>query len=181
MPGHAEGFCYINDVAVALRVLQHEGLLQRAAVIDTDLHQGNGTARIFQGDPSVFTFSMHQQNNYPVKETSDWDVGLPDGIEDEAYLEQLARAVPRILATQRPQLVMMVAGADPYEEDLLGGLRLSLEGLRRRDALVVQACAAQEIPIVGLTAGGYARNLQDTVTIHAQTTGELLAWKRKAP
>lgn len=176
MPAHAEGFCYVNDVALALRVLQREGHLQRAAVIDTDLHQGNGTARIFQGDPTVFTFSMHQQNNYPVKERSDWDIGLPDGIDDAAYLEQLSAALPRILMTQQPQLVMMVAGADPYREDQLGGLRLSLEGLRQRDALVVQACAAQGIPVVGLTAGGYARKPQDTVTIHAQTVRELLAW-----
>jgi acetoin utilization deacetylase AcuC-like enzyme len=181
MPEHAEGFCYIHDIAVALRALQHEGLLQRAAIIDTDLHQGNGSARIFQDDPSVFTFSIHQESNYPVKERSDWDVGLPDGVEDAVYLEHLAAAVPRILQTQRPQLVMMVAGADPYREDLLGGLRLSLEGLRQRDELVVQTCAEHGVPIVGLTAGGYAREIQDTVTIHAQTTRALMAWRHRNP
>lgn len=176
MPGHAEGFCYVNDVAVAVRVLQREGRIQRAAVIDTDLHQGNGTARIFMEDASVFTFSMHQENNYPIKEKSDWDIGLPDGTEDGAYLELLARAVPLLLERQRPDLVMMVAGADPYREDQLGGLGLTLEGMQLRDALVVMECAARRIPLVGLTAGGYARNLQDTVTIHANTTREVLRW-----
>ncbi len=176
MPDHAEGFCYVNDIAVALRVLQRDGHIERAAVIDTDLHQGNGTARIFQGDPSVFTFSMHQENNYPPKERSDWDIGLPDGVGDAVYLELLARALPQILGAHRPDLVLMVAGADPYAEDQLGGLRLSLDGLRQRDSLVVRACAARGIPIVGLTAGGYARNLDDTVRIHANTAHEVLAW-----
>ena len=113
MPGHAEGFCYLNDVAVALRVLLRESRLQRAAVIDTDVHQGNGTARIFQDDPAVFTFSIHQENNYPLKERSDLDIGLPDGVEDSEYLEQLEPAVRRILDQHSPGLVLMVAGADP--------------------------------------------------------------------
>ncbi len=177
MPGHAEGFCYLNDIAVALRCLQRDAKLQRAAIIDTDLHQGNGTARIFQADDSVFTFSIHQENNYPIKERSDCDLGLPDGTGDEAYLEVLERAVSIILDQHRPELVMMVAGADPYAEDQLGGLRLSLEGLRRRDAFVVAACAARAIPIVGLLAGGYARRLQDTIRIHANTALEVLGWR----
>jgi len=177
MPDHAEGFCYLNDVAVAARVLQREGRIARAAVIDTDLHQGNGTARIFRGDPSVFTFSMHQEHNYPIKEPSDWDIGLPDGIGDAVYLELLARSLPPILDAHRPDLVLMVAGADPYAEDQLGGLRLSLDGLRERDRLVVLACAARGIPVVGLCAGGYARDLDDTVRIHANTALEVLAWK----
>ena len=176
MPGHAEGFCYLNDIAVALRCLQRDGKLHRAAVIDTDVHQGNGTARIFQADAAVFTFSIHQENNYPVKERSDLDLGLPDGTGDELYLEILEGAVTTILDQHRPELVLMVAGADPFAEDQLGGLRLSLEGLRRRDASVLAACALRGIPVVGLLAGGYARREQDTVRIHANTALEVLGW-----
>jgi acetoin utilization deacetylase AcuC-like enzyme len=176
MPDHAEGFCYLNDVAVALRVLQHEGAVRRAAVIDTDVHQGNGTARIFQEDTGVFTFSIHQENNYPIKERSDWDLGLDDGTGDEAYLALLGDALPKILDRVSPQLVIMVAGADPYREDLLGGLALTIEGLQARDRLIVQACAARQVPIVGVLAGGYARLLADTVAIHVNTTREVLAW-----
>jgi acetoin utilization deacetylase AcuC-like enzyme len=176
MPDHAEGFCYVNDVAVALRGLLTEGHIRRAAVIDTDVHQGNGTARIFQGDPSVYTFSIHQENNYPIKETSDWDIGLDDGIGDDAYLEILAAAVPRILDRAQPDLVAMVAGADPYYDDLLGGLSLSLDGLARRDRLVVDTCARHGVPVVGMLAGGYARRLEDTVAIHAATARAVLAW-----
>ena len=176
MPDHAEGFCYLNDIAVAIRALQHDGSIERAAVIDTDVHQGNGTARIFQDDASVYTFSMHQENNYPIKERSDWDIGLPDGIEDAGYLDLLGAAVPRILDAQRPGLVVMVAGADPYREDQLGGLCLSVDGLLARDQTVVEACARRGIPVVGLTAGGYARRLDDTVTIHANTTRALRTW-----
>jgi acetoin utilization deacetylase AcuC-like enzyme len=177
MPDHAEGFCYLNDVAVAVRALQHEGAIQRAAVIDTDVHQGNGTARIFQGDASAFTFSIHQENNYPIKEHSDWDIGLDDGTEDEAYLAHLRAAVPEILARVTPDLVVMVAGADPYREDQLGGLALSQDGLRARDRLVVHACAARGVPLVGVLAGGYALRVEDTVAIHAATTREVLAWR----
>ena len=180
MPAHAEGFCYLNDIAVALRVLLDEGAIARGAVIDTDVHQGNGTARVFHGDPAVFTFSIHQENNYPMKEQSDLDIGLPDGIEDAAYLAALEPAVHQVLQAHDPDLVLMVAGADPYREDLLGGLRLSLDGLRRRDALVVRACAERGVPVVGLTAGGYARVLADTVAIHCNTTREILAWPRYA-
>jgi acetoin utilization deacetylase AcuC-like enzyme len=178
MPDHAEGFCYLNDIAIAIRALQSERRLERAAVIDTDVHQGNGTARIFQGDDSVYTFSIHQENNYPIKETSDWDIGLDDGCPDAEYLAYLGGAVPRILDAAQPELVVMVAGADPYRDDMLGGLALSLDGLRRRDRLVVEACAARRIPIVGVLAGGYARNVSDTVTIHANTAREVLAATR---
>jgi acetoin utilization deacetylase AcuC-like enzyme len=176
MPDHAEGFCYLNDIAVALRILQHERVLSRAAVIDTDVHQGNGTARIFQDDPSVFTFSIHQENNYPVKETSDWDIGLDNGTGDDTYLELLAEAVPRVLERSRPEIVLMVAGADPYREDQLGGLGLTLEGLWRRDQLVVEECARRGVPVVGLLAGGYARRVEDTIRIHAATARAVLAW-----
>lgn len=180
MPDHAEGFCYLNDIAVALRWLQHDGRIRRAAVVDTDVHQGNGTARIFQGDDSVFTFSLHQQNNYPLKESGDLDIGLRDGVGDDEYLEILEDAIPRLLDAQRPELVVMVAGADAYREDLLGGLGLSIAGLQRRDRFVVQACAQRGIPLAGLTAGGYARQLEDTVRIHANTCLEVLAWKEHA-
>jgi len=175
MPDHAEGFCYLNDIAIAIRALQAEGRIERAVVIDTDVHQGNGTARIFQGDASVFTFSIHQENNYPLKEQSDWDIGLADDAGDAEYLARLSDAVPRILDAERPDLVIMVAGADPYGEDLLGGLALSLDGLRHRDALAVAACAARGIPIAGVLAGGYARRVEDTIAIHTATCLEVLA------
>jgi len=176
MPDHAEGFCYLNDIAVALRHLLHEGRIERAAVVDTDVHQGNGTARIFEDDERVFTFSIHQQNNYPAKETSTLDIGLRDGVRDDEYLAHLERAVPRILDSHRPDLVMMVAGADPYFQDLLGGLNLSMDGLRQRDRFVVQACSERGIPLVGLTAGGYARQVEEPARIHAHTCLEVLAW-----
>ena len=176
MPAHAEGFCYVNDIAVAIRVLQSEKRIARAAVIDTDVHQGNGTAVVFQDDPEVYTFSIHQEHNYPLKERSDWDIGLEDGTGDAEYLAHLEEAVPRILETHAPELVLMVAGADPYREDQLGGLGLTLEGLARRDRLVVDACAARGIPVVGLMAGGYARRLEDTLEVHANTTRAVLAW-----
>jgi len=175
MPDHAEGFCYLNDVAVAIRALLDEKRIARAAVIDTDVHQGNGTAIIFQEEPAVFTFSIHQENNYPVKAASDWDIGLDDGTGDAEYLRRLGEAVPGVLDSHRPDLVVMVAGADPYEHDLLGGLALTLDGLRARDRLVVQECAQRGIPIVGVLAGGYALHVEDTVRIHAHTAVEVLA------
>ncbi len=163
---HGEGFCLFNDVAVAIRVLQREGGITRAAVIDCDVHHGNGTSMIFDGDPSVFTFSIHQQHNYPAfKPRSTLDVGVEDRIGDEAYLVKLADAVPRVLAFA-PDLVFYLAGADPYEDDQLGGLALSMDGLRARDRLVLDACRRAGIPFVLTLAGGYARRVQDTVTIH---------------
>lgn len=179
MPDHAEGFCYLNDVAIAIQALLDEKRIERAAVIDTDVHQGNGTAVIFQNEPAVFTFSIHQENNYPAKAQSDWDIGLDDGTGDAEYLQRLGGAVARILDTHRPELVLMVAGADPYEQDLLGGLALSLEGLRTRDRLVVQECAQRGIAVVGVLAGGYARQVEDTVTIHAHTALEVLEAVRR--
>jgi len=165
-PDHAEGFCYINDVAVAIRGLQAEGLIKRAAVVDCDLHQGNGTAVIFQTEPSVFTFSIHQENNYPVKQRSDLDVGLRDGAGDEEYVGILEEELPRIFDDARPELVVYVAGADPFEEDMLGGLRLTLEGLRRRDECVIGRCTRRNIPLLTVLAGGYAADTTDTVRIH---------------
>jgi acetoin utilization deacetylase AcuC-like enzyme len=165
----AEGFCYINDLAVAVRVLQRDRLIGRAAVLDCDLHQGNGTAHIFHGDDSVFTFSIHQRDLYPVKEKSDRDIHLPDGTGDEAYLAHLRKVIPEILAEARPDLVLYQAGADPYREDQLGSLMLTKEGLRERDRVIFSACAGARIPVAGTLGGGYARKVQDTVDIHVNT------------
>jgi acetoin utilization deacetylase AcuC-like enzyme len=165
----ASGFCYINDIAVGIRVMQRDGLLARAAVVDCDLHQGNGTAVIFQGDPAVFTFSIHQENLYPVKERSDLDIGLDDFTGDEEYLALLEGALPRILDGHRPELVVYQAGADPYEDDQLGSLRLTVAGLERRDRMVLEGCSRRGIPVVVTLGGGYARRVSDTVQIHYQT------------
>ncbi|MCX8036935.1 MAG: histone deacetylase [Candidatus Sumerlaeia bacterium] len=178
-PDHAEGFCYINDIAVAIRVLQHEGVVRRAAVVDCDVHQGNGTARIFQDDPDVFTFSIHQHHNYPPKEKSDLDIGLRNGVGDEEYLAALAGAIPARLEAHRPELVIYNAGADPYEHDLLGGLALTKQGLTRRDELVIGWCAAHSIPIVSLLAGGYAADTNDTVDIHVNTCRTMIEVARR--
>jgi acetoin utilization deacetylase AcuC-like enzyme len=167
-PDHGEGFCVFNDVAIAIRALQHEGRIRRAAVIDLDVHQGNGTAAIFREDPSVFTFSMHDQENYPsIKPPSDLDVGLDKGTGGAEYLALLERHVPAILDRHRPDLVAYVAGADPFEQDQLGGLKLTREDLRRRDRVVFEASASREIPVAAFLAGGYAMRLEDTVSIHA--------------
>lgn len=165
----AAGFCYVNDIAVGIRVAQRDGGIRRAAVVDCDLHQGNGTARIFQGDDSVFTFSMHQENLYPVKEKSDWDIGLPDEAGDDLYLEELARALPQVLERARADLVVYQAGADPFEEDQLGNLGITLAGLGERDRLVLSACAGRGVPCAITFGGGYARRLSDTVAIHVNT------------
>ena len=172
-PNHGEGFCPFNDVAVAIRVLQREGL-PGAAVIDLDVHHGNGTAFIFESDPSVFTFSMHQQHNYPLwKPRSSLDIGLADGTHDRTYLAALETALPKVMASA-PKCVFYVAGADPFEGDQLGGLRLTKEGLRRRDRMVMDAVAAADIPLVVVLAGGYAVNTDDTVAIHVATIQEAL-------
>jgi acetoin utilization deacetylase AcuC-like enzyme len=178
-PDHAEGFCYVNDLAVAIRVLQRDGSIRKAAVVDCDVHQGNGTARIFRGDQSVFTFSIHQENNYPPKEQSDLDVGLLDGATDDEYMAALGRVIPARLDAFGPDLVLYVAGADPYREDLLGGLGLTKEGLARRDDLVIGYCAARSIPIASVLAGGYARNTDDTVEIHVATCRKMLEAARQ--
>lgn len=170
---HGEGFCLINDIAIALRVLLRDGTIERAAVIDCDLHHGNGTASIFARDESVFTFSIHQQHNYPAwKPPSDIDVGLEDGTGDEEYLEILRRHLPEILDRQRPDLVFYLAGADPYCEDQLGGLSLTMEGLRTRDALVLEVFRKNAVPVAIAPAGGYAARQQDTVEIHCSTIRE---------
>jgi acetoin utilization deacetylase AcuC-like enzyme len=177
---HGEGFCLFNDVAVAARVMQRDGGIERLAVIDCDVHHGNGTAFIFERDESIFTFSMHQQHNYPAfKPRGSLDIGLPDAAPDGIYLAALERALPQVMAS-RPQLVFYLAGADPYEDDQLGGLMLTMEGLRRRDRLVFEACRAAMVPVVVTLAGGYARRLDDTVRIHAATVDEVRrAWPRQ--
>jgi len=163
---HGEGFCYVNDIAVAVRWLRREGLARRAFVMDCDVHQGNGTAVIFQAEPEVFTYSIHQENNYPVKERSSLDVGLPDDAEDDEYLEALERSVPAALDRHRPDLLVYVAGADPYRLDLLGGLALTKEGFDRRDRFTLEQCRARGLPLLLLLAGGYAQDLNDVVDIH---------------
>ena len=174
-PEHGEGFCYVNDVAVGIRGLKAEGLIRKAAVVDCDLHQGNGTAVIFETEPSVFTLSIHQENNYPIKRRSDLDLGLRDGATDDEYVGLLDEKLPELFDSFRPELVVHVAGADPYAQDLLGGLSLTLDGLRRRDECVIGHCARRKIPLVAVLAGGYAANLDDTIRIH-HTTARLM-WK----
>jgi acetoin utilization deacetylase AcuC-like enzyme len=172
-PNHGEGFCPFNDVAVAVRVLHRRGI-ERVAIVDLDVHHGNGTAFIFESDPRVFTFSMHQQHNYPLwKPRGSLDIGLPDGARDASYLHALERALPAVIA-HRPGCVFYLAGADPYEDDQLGGLRLTKEGLRSRDRLVFDAVRDAGVPVVVVLAGGYARRVEDTIAIHAATVEEAL-------
>lgn len=169
-PAHGEGFCAIHDVAVAIRKLQAERRVERAMVIDTDVHHGNGTAAIFARDPSVFTLSIHQFNNYPSeKPPSTVDIHLPDGTSDQEYLDRLREACGQALREFRPQLLMYIAGADPYREDRLGGLNLSMEGLKSRDRLVFDLARESHAPAAVALAGGYAAEVEDTVTIHCNT------------
>jgi acetoin utilization deacetylase AcuC-like enzyme len=169
-PGHGEGFCMINDVAIAIRRMQAEGAIARAMVVDTDVHQGNGTAALFAKDASVFTLSIHQLNNYPEpKQKSDLDINVDDYTEDDEYLALLARGLAESLERFRPDLIFYVAGADPYRQDQLGGLWISMGGLRRRDDLVFAEATKRKIPVAITLAGGYARNVADTVNIHVNT------------
>jgi acetoin utilization deacetylase AcuC-like enzyme len=193
-PDHGEGFCMIHDVAVAIRRLQSDGKIRSAMTVDCDVHHGNGTAAIFAatraaGDslPSVpgsvpranisgrhtgdvFTISLHQENNYPaVKPPSSIDVNLPDGVGDDDYLAWLDNALSSGLRQFDPELICYIAGADPYREDQLGGLSLTIEGLKKRDELVFRVARARGIPVMVTYAGGYARNVEDTVAIHCNT------------
>ena len=181
-PDHGEGFCMLHDVAIAIRAVQAEGGIARAAVVDVDVHQGNGTAVVFQGDESVFTFSIHQENNYPIpKAVSDLDVGLADGVGGLEYLAELRAHVPRILDTHRPDLLAYVAGTDPCERDQLGGLRLTMEDILERDRLVLEEARKRGIPVFATFAGGYARNLEDTVRMHASMVAlGLQMWPARA-
>lgn len=168
--GHGEGFCVFNDVAVAIRALQHDGRVSRAAVVDLDVHQGNGTNSIFAGDDSVFTFSMHGRRNYPfAKVPGSLDVELEDGTADDEYLAALGAALPRVIAESRADVIMYLAGADAHENDRLGRLRLTQAGLARRDVIVLQTAREVGIPVVITIAGGYGRDPETTVAIHAET------------
>lgn len=177
--GHAkgEGFCVFNDAAITARVLQAEAAVERVAVIDCDVHQGNGTAAIFADDPSVFTFSIHGARNYPFRRevASDLDIDLPDGTGDSEYLQALESALDYVLRYHQPELVIYLAGADPFEDDRLGRLKLTKGGLLARDEMVLGRLQAARIPLAIAMAGGYARNIEDTVEIHANT---LLAARR---
>jgi acetoin utilization deacetylase AcuC-like enzyme len=166
-PDHGEGFCALNDFAVAIRRLQADGKIRKALVVDCDVHHGNGTAAIFANDDSVFTLSIHQFRNYPGdKPPSDIDIHLNDGVRDEEYLAKLGAKYGPALDTFGPDLVVYIAGADPYQEDQLGGLALTLEGLKQRDRLVFDEAVKRNIPVMVALAGGYAMNVNDTVTIH---------------
>jgi acetoin utilization deacetylase AcuC-like enzyme len=169
-PDHGEGFCAINDIAVAIRRLQKDGAIRRAMVVDCDVHHGNGTAAIFANDLSVFTLSIHQFHNYPSeKPPSSLDIHLADGVGDGEYLHRLENGYRAALMLFRPELVVYVAGADPFEEDQLGGLALTFAGLMERDRLVTWTALTHRTPVAIVLAGGYAQNPADTVTIHANT------------
>ena len=167
---HGEGLCVYNDVAIAIRMLQRDGLIARAAVVDLDVHQGNGTHAIFADDDSVFTFSMHGGRNYPFhKEPGSLDVELADGTGDDDYLALLALHLPTVLASADADLVVYIAGADPHERDALGRLKLTFDGLARRDHLVLEQCREVGLPVAITIGGGYGRDLNDTVRVHVET------------
>lgn len=169
-PDHGEGFCLLNDVAVAIRTLLAERRIERAAVVDLDVHHGNGTAAIFRDDPRVFTFSMHQEHLYPgYKPPGDLDVGLEDGVGDQEYLALLRQHLPRLLERHRPELVIYLAGADPYRQDQLGGLALTKEGLEARDEYVMGTAREAGAAVAVTLAGGYAVRTEDTIEIHCNT------------
>jgi acetoin utilization deacetylase AcuC-like enzyme len=168
-PERGEGFCVLNDVAIAIGAMRERKLFQRAAIVDCDVHQGNGTATIFAGDMDTFTFSIHGANNYPLfKAESTLDVELADGTSDTEYLETLAKHLPSVFAAE-PEIVFYLAGADPYRGDKLGRLAVSIDGLRERDAYVLRECYEREVPIVTVMSGGYGKDINDTVEIHCNT------------
>ncbi|MHA7628396.1 histone deacetylase family protein [Corallococcus sp. M7] len=169
-PDHGEGFCVFNDIAVAIRVLQAEGAIRRAVVVDLDVHQGNGTAAVFAGDPSVFTFSMHGEHNFPFrKHASHLDLGLEDGVEDAEYLAVLDANLPHVLESAHADLLFFQAGVDPLEEDTLGRLSLTHAGLRERDLRVMRAAKERGLPVVLTLGGGYARPLAPSLEAHVGT------------
>ncbi len=169
-PDHGEGFCVFNDVAIAARTLQHEGHVRNVAILDCDVHQGNGTAAICTADPTIFTFSIHGEKNFPFRKIpGDLDIALPTETGDEDYLRHLERGITRALDRSQPDLAIFIAGADPYTGDRLGKLALSKNGLNRRDQLVFNRCYARNIPVAVVMGGGYAPNIADIVDIHVQT------------
>ena len=167
---HGEGFCIFNDGAIAARLMQAERRVRQVAIVDLDVHQGNGTAAILAADDSVFTLSLHGEHNYPfAKARSDLDVGLPDGAGDQAYLAALEAALATMFTQIAPQLIIFLAGADPHEGDRLGRLKLSMAGLAARDTMVFQQARNRGIAVAVTMGGGYGRNIDDTVAVHAQT------------
>ncbi|HEY4978049.1 MAG TPA: histone deacetylase, partial [Candidatus Acidoferrum sp.] len=179
---HGEGFCAIHDVGVAIRRLQFDKAIRKAMVIDTDVHHGNGTAAIFAKDDSVFTLSIHQLNNYPAyKPPSNVDLDMADHVGDEKYLSTLLPAVNSAIDAFQPEMIFYVGGADPYRDDQLGGLKLSLDGLKVRDTAVFEEARQRQIPVVTVLAGGYARKVEDTVQIHVNTVQAAIATVRKFP
>lgn len=167
---HGEGFCLYNDAVIAARAMQAEGRVRRVLVVDADVHQGNGTAALAAGDPSLFTFSIHAEKNFPARKVpGDLDIGLPDGPGDETYLEALRRGLDEALSRSRPELVIYLAGADPFHDDRLGRLALTTEGLAARERLVLGRCREAGLPVVVTLAGGYARRIEDTADLYAQT------------
>lgn len=169
-PDHGEGFCVFNDIAIAIRKLQKEKKIEKAMVIDCDLHHGNGTAFIFADDPNVFTFSIHEADIYPfIKPKSSLDIDLPPFTKDEEYLKLLREHIPKIVQNHKPDIIIYQAGADPYEDDQLGYLKLTKKGLIERDKLILGVAMDNRVPIVLTLGGGYARNLYDSVDIHYNT------------
>ncbi|MGD2027899.1 MAG: histone deacetylase [Anaerolineales bacterium] len=167
---HGQGYCVYNDVAVAAMVMRQEGLADRVLIVDCDVHQGNGTASILKDEPNIFTFSIHGEKNFPFrKEDSDLDIGLEDDTGDEVYLQILADALEYILARFTPDLILYIAGADPYREDRLGRFALSKGGLRERDELVFSQFLPQGVPLAAVSGGGYAKDVNDIVDIHFAT------------
>ncbi|MDD5495634.1 MAG: histone deacetylase [Candidatus Omnitrophica bacterium] len=169
-PDHGEGFCVLNDIAISISCMINNNIIKKALIIDCDLHQGNGTASIFTSRPDVFTFSIHQENNYPFfKPRSTLDIGLHDRASDKEYLKALYENVPKIISSFKPEFLLYVAGADPYKEDRIGGLALTKEGLRKRDVFIYSQAKSYSLPVAVVLAGGYAINEEDTVDIHYNT------------
>jgi acetoin utilization deacetylase AcuC-like enzyme len=184
-PDHGQGYCLLNDAAIAARALQSEGRIERALIVDCDVHQGNGTAAIFRDDPRVFTFSIHGRNNFPLKkEAGDLDVALPDGTGDAEYLAALREGLAQAFSRARAQLVIYLSGADAYEGDRFGRLKLSKQGLWMRDRLVFGFCRDYRLPVAVTLAGGYAPEVEDIVDIHFQTVRAAVEffqfWKENA-
>lgn len=180
-PDRGEGFCVLNDVAVAIRVLQREMLAEKFLIVDLDVHQGNGTAFIFRDSPEVFTFSMHGAKNFPLfKESSHLDIELADGTADEEYLDTLEHALSRV-RIHAADIIFYLAGADPYENDRLGRLALTKDGLRKRDEMVLSFARSEGIPIVTTMSGGYAERIEDTVDIHCNTIRTVKSVFRSEP
>ncbi|MEQ8762278.1 MAG: histone deacetylase [Planctomycetota bacterium] len=176
-----QGYCVFNDAAVAIRVMQSEAQIRRAVVVDADVHQGNGTAAIFEDDPSVFTYSIHGDRNYPFrKQASDLDIALPDGTGDEEYLSAFSTGLAKALAS-RPDLLIFLAGADPFEGDRLGRLALSKAALSERDRRLFEACRERRLPVTAVMAGGYASDVEDIVDIHLETLRQLQRALQGAP